>query len=342
MANHIMRLRGVSKSFGDPKSPVRAVQRVDLDLVRGETHGLIGESGSGKSTLGRLALGLLSPDSGSIEFDGEVISGFTPRQLRQMRQNLTVVFQEPFESLNPRMRIGHIVGEPLLIHRKQLSREDRERLVGETLELVELDSAMVDRYPNELSGGQQQRVGIARAIVTRPNMVVLDEPTSSLDVSVRARVIDLLQSLQAELGLTYLFVSHDISTVGYVSHQISVMLRGSVIESAPSAEMLANPRHPYSIALMSASLSTAPSTRHERVRLRVADANPLSEVGCQLADRCPFVLEECRTTVVPLVAVSEYHSVACLRHEEVNRLEFGKSGARVGRPLETEGNLGDV
>ncbi len=311
----LVQLDRVSKTFGAPGQPkVHAVNDVTLEIASGETVSLIGESGSGKSTLARLALALHQPDSGRINFAGCDLSRQSRRDLRRMRSQMTMVFQEPFESLNPRQRVGTTVAEPLVIHEPRLDRAERSRRVSEALEHVSLPESYADRYPHELSGGQQQRIGIARAIVTRPQFIVLDEPTSSLDLSVRAHILQLLANLRSELGLAYLFVSHDIHTVEYVADRVYVMYLGQVVETGTVAQVFRDPQHPYTQALLSASLSADPQVKRERVRLggEIPSATNLPS-GCFLHGRCPIGSDVCARERVPLSSAGPGHSVACLK-----------------------------
>ena len=242
--------------------PVHALRGVSLHVDEGETLAIIGESGSGKSTLGRAVLRLLDVDSGTVSFEGKDLGAMDRKQLRAQRAEMQVVFQEPFESLNPRMSIGSIVAEPLQIHHPELGTSETRRQVRDALERVGLPPDASSRLPGELSGGQQQRVGVARAIVSRPRFVVLDEPTSSLDLSIRAQILALLAGLQEDLGLAYLFVSHDMHTVESVSDRVAVMYLGEFVETGPTAELFEHPRHAYTRTLLSARLSADPREKH--------------------------------------------------------------------------------
>jgi ABC-type glutathione transport system ATPase component len=235
---------------------------VSLHIEAGETLAVIGESGSGKSTLGRVALRLLELDAGVVRFEGVELNTLTPQEMRAKRADMQVVFQEPYESLNPRMSIGAIVAEPVQIHQAYLGKKAIRVRVLETLERVGLPTSVLSRLPGELSGGQQQRVGVARAIVSAPKFVVLDEPTSSLDLSIRAQILDLLADIQADLGLAYLFVSHDMHTVERVSDRIAVMYLGEIVETARTSDLFQSPQHPYTRTLLSARLSHDPRERH--------------------------------------------------------------------------------
>ena len=255
----------VHKTFPARRSggePVHALRGVSLTVNEGETVAVIGESGSGKSTLGRAAIRLLDVDSGSVRFDGRDLGAMSHKELRAARAHIQVVFQEPYESLNPRMSVGAIVAEPLHIHRDDLNTTETRKIVAETLDRVGLPANVANRLPGELSGGQQQRVGIARAIVNHPRFVVLDEPTSSLDLSIRAQILALLAGLQRDLGLAYLFVSHDMHTVEWVSDRVAVMYLGEFVEVKPTAELFAKPEHGYTRTLLSARLSADPREKH--------------------------------------------------------------------------------
>jgi oligopeptide/dipeptide ABC transporter ATP-binding protein len=311
----LVRVEKVSKTFRRGSGPiVYAVNEVSLAIEPGETVALIGESGSGKSTLARLVLRLHEPDSGTIEFDGRDLSALRSKELRALRALATIVFQEPYESLNPRQSVGRTIEEPLVIHRGDMSAAQRRRQVVETLDVVALNETFYDRYPHQLSGGQQQRVGVARAIVTRPKLIVLDEPTSSLDLSVRAQILMLLADLQKEFGLAYLFVSHDIHTVEYVSDRICVMYLGRIVESGPATEVIRDPRHPYTRALLSSTLSADPSVKKERHVLggEIPSATEIPQ-GCVLAPRCPIASVECTLAPVPLHPIGPGHEVACIK-----------------------------
>lgn len=293
---------------------MHAVNGVSFEIEAGETVALIGESGSGKSTVARLALRLYDPDSGIVGFDGKNLAELDKHELSQMRARMTIVFQEPYESLNPRQKIGNTIEEPLIIHRPDLTKAERYRQVIAALEHVALKESFHDLYPRELSGGQQQRVGIARAIVTRPTFIVLDEPTSSLDLSVRAQILQLLTDLQHEYNLAYLFISHDIHTAEYISDRICVMYLGQIVETGPAHEVFRDPQHPYTQALLSSTLSPDPRVTKERFLLggEIPSATYLPS-GCFLHGRCPIGTVECAATPVPLHRFSAKHSVACIK-----------------------------
>jgi oligopeptide/dipeptide ABC transporter ATP-binding protein len=308
----LVRLEGVTKQFNTPGGIVNAVNGVSLDVEPGETVAVIGESGSGKSTLGRLILGLQQPNAGKIEFEGRDLSKLNQSELRAVRSKLTVVFQEPDESLNPRMTIGQNIAEPLKIHHPEMSKAQRQAQVRESLAAVSLPAEIADRNPRQLSGGQQQRVGIARAIVTNPSFVVLDEPTSSLDLSVRSQILTLLAELQQRLQLSFLFITHDIHTVGYVSNRIAVMYLGVIVETGPTQEVFANPKHPYTLALLSSTLSPDPGETLPTLRLEGEIPKPTDlPPGCLFYSRCKYRNDErCATHRPPLREVSPGHHVA--------------------------------
>ncbi|SHL34943.1 peptide/nickel transport system ATP-binding protein/oligopeptide transport system ATP-binding protein [Pseudonocardia thermophila] len=325
----IMELRDVNHVFRRGGKEVHAVNGVSLSVAKGETVAVIGESGSGKSTLGRIALGLITPTSGSVVFDGIELTALSRKQMRPLRSRLQVVFQEPYESLNPRLKVGDIIAEPLIIHRPELSRAERREKVVAMLERVGLTAEHADRLPRNLSGGQQQRIGIARAIITEPELVILDEPTSSLDVSVRARVLDLLRDLQRERGISYVFISHDLATVGLISDRVAVMYLGTVVEQGPTQEVLTNPRHPYTQALMSATLSTVVGQKREHVPLRGEIPNPSKKpTKCVLSGRCPIEVDACSSWQVRLAQVADRHEVACMRVEQEQKQPVELGGGR--------------
>lgn len=251
----LVEVAGVSKSFQVGHATVHAVKEVSFSIEHGETLALVGESGSGKSTTGRMCLRLLELDTGAVTVAGRNLSTLSPAELRAARGTMAMVFQEPFQSLNPRMRVGAIIAEPLQIHDPSLSAEAQQAKVDEILEHVGLPADFRLRFPAELSGGQQQRIGVARAIITRPDFVVLDEPTSSLDLSVQAQILRLLRQLQSEFDLAYLFISHDLHTVRFVSDRIAVMHHGEIIESGPTEEVFNDPQDTYTKTLLAAALS---------------------------------------------------------------------------------------
>ncbi len=300
---------------------VRAVDDVSMTIRRGETLGLVGESGCGKSTVGRALLRLYEPTAGRIIFDGQDITSLGERELRPLRRRMQMVFQDPFASLNPRHSVGRIVGEPLRVHRLARGRGARLR-VRELLETVGLPSDAASRYPHEFSGGQRQRIGLARSLSLNPDFIVADEPVSALDVSIQAQIINLLEDLQREFDLTYLFIAHDLAVVRHISDRIAVMYLGSIVEVSPAEELYENPLHPYTISLLSAVPIPDPVVERERETILLAGdlpspANPPS--ACRFHTRCPYVQPtRCREEVPPLRRLgASGHVAACHWAEEI-------------------------
>ena len=333
MSEPLLQVRDVKTHFpvrggvlGRVRGTVKAVDGVSFEVRRGETLGLVGESGCGKSTLGRTLLRLVDPTSGSIRFEGRELTGLSQRELRPLRRRMQLVFQDPYASLNPRMTVRDILGEPFAIHGLARGAE-REAKVAELLDLMGLARESLDRYPHEFSGGQRQRIGIARAIALRPDLVVADEPISALDVSIQAQIVNLLMDLQRDLGLTYVFIAHDLKIVEYVSTRVAVMYLGRIVELAEAADLYRRPRHPYTQALLSAVPVPDPEHQRSRIVLQGDVPSPMAPPpGCPFNPRCPYARDTCRVDEPPLYQVSSTRGSACHYWEDV--LDGGARGAR--------------
>ena len=311
----LISVHGLMKHFPVEGSDdvVRAVDGVSFDIYAGETLGLVGESGCGKSTVGRCLLRLIEPTAGSVQFEGKDILSLNKKELREIRREMQIIFQDPYASLNPRMKIGDIVGEPLVIHNEGTKSERRDR-VAELLRRVGLDPDYMNRYAHEFSGGQRQRIGVARTLALNPKLIVADEPVSALDVSVQAQVVNLLQDLQEEFKLTFLFISHGLAVVEHISTRVAVMYLGRIVEIAGAAELYTEPLHPYTQALLSAIPIPDPKQKRKRIILQGDVPTPINPPsGCRFRTRCPIAIEECSHIDPELREVSPGHQVACIR-----------------------------
>jgi oligopeptide transport system ATP-binding protein len=311
-------LDNVTKNFvvrrsllGLPTAAVRAVDGVSFSVARGETLALVGESGCGKSTVGRLALRLMEPTAGAIRFDGRDLAALSGAELRRVRAGAQLIFQDPYGSLNPRMTVGEMLAEPLLLH-TDLSADDRRERVADLLRTVGLRGEHAQRYPHEFSGGQRQRIAIARALAVEPKLIVCDEPVSALDVSIRSQILNLLKDLQQRLGLAYIFISHDLAVVKHIAARVAVMYLGRIVESADAKQIFAEPRHPYTQALLSAA--PVPSTAGRRAR-QILPGDPPSPLdpppGCHLHPRCAHAQDVCKSSRPELTIASDAHATAC-------------------------------
>jgi oligopeptide transport system ATP-binding protein len=313
----LVKVRNLVKHFAVENSDdvVRAVDDVSFDILAGETLGLVGESGCGKSTVGRCLLRLHEPTSGEVWFEGQNITNLPNNEMRLMRREMQIIFQDPYASLNPRLSILSTISEPLKIHGIGSKKEQKER-VADLLTKVGLDPNYMFRYPHEFSGGQRQRIGIARALALNPKLIICDEPVSALDVSVQAQVVNLLQDLQAEFGLTYLFISHGLAVVEHISQRVAVMYLGKIVEIAEARELYELPLHPYTKALLSAIPIPDPKQKRERIVLQGDVPTPINPPsGCRFRTRCPIAIPQCAEIVPELREITKGHSAACIRVE---------------------------
>jgi peptide/nickel transport system ATP-binding protein len=314
----MLRVRNLKKYFQTPRGSLHAVDDVSFDIAEGRTLGVVGESGCGKTTTGRAILRLVEPSSGSVEFDGVDVIRANRSSLRNLRQKMQIIFQDPYASLDPRMTVSRIIGESLVIHKKVTGRKELQQRVHELMEMVELADRLYDVYPHELDGGRRQRIGIARALALEPKFIVCDEPVSALDVSVQAQILNLMQDLQDRLGLTYMFVTHDMSVVKHISDDIAVMYLGQIVEMSPVKELFKRQLHPYTRALISAIPSIDSGSSDEEIVLRGEIGSPIEpKPGCRFAPRCLYAQEGCTKADPPLREFERHRFVACARAGEV-------------------------
>ena len=327
MSRPILSVRNLNASFRVKGKNFHVIRNISFDIYPGETIGLVGESGCGKTTLGKILLGLVSYDSGTIEYKDENLSKMSHLQLTQLRKECQMIFQDPYGSVNPRMTIEEIIAEPLIIH-KMANKQERKEKVKKLLELVGLDSSFIQRYPHELSGGQRQRVVIARALALEPKFIICDEPIAALDVSIQAQIINLLRDLQKKLGLTYLFISHDLAVVKYLATRTMVMYSGEIVESAESKMLYKHPLHPYTQALLNSIPTIDPTTQKKRLSLLLSFEPPnlFEEIkGCPFASRCPKKLDHC-TDKTPLInSPEEKHCVKCHLYNQKNSTQSNEN-----------------
>ncbi|MGL4210212.1 MAG: ABC transporter ATP-binding protein [Cetobacterium somerae] len=312
MADKILEVRNLKKYFNTPKGLLHAVDGVTFSIERGKTLGVVGESGCGKSTTGRVVLRLLEATDGEIIFEGKNIRDYGKTEMVKLREEMQIIFQDPYASLNPRMTISEIIAEPLIIHKKCKNKEELQEKVAKLMETVGLSERLTNTYPHELDGGRRQRIGIARALALNPKFIVCDEPVSALDVSIQAQVLNLMKDLQEEFGLTYMFITHDLSVVKHFSDDIAVMYLGELVEKAPAKELFKNPVHPYTKALLSAI--PIPSIKHKmsRERLKGEITSPVNPgVGCRFRKRCSMAIPECGNSTPVLREISPGHFYAC-------------------------------
>lgn len=318
----ILDVRSLKKYFKTPKGLLHAVDDVSFKILEGETLGVVGESGCGKSTMGRAILRLHEPTSGEVYFAGENIIEYDKKRMKKLREEMQIIFQDPFASLNPRMTVSETIIDPLIIQGKykKSDKAGLQKKVKEIMDLVGLSEKLINTYPHELDGGRRQRIGIGRALVLNPKFIVCDEPVSALDVSIQAQVLNLMQDLQEELGLTYMFITHDLSVVRHISDNIAVMYLGQMVEKAPAKLLFKNPLHPYTHALLSAIPVPDPDYKMERILLQGELTSPINPApGCRFAKRCIYATPECSQQESTLKEVEPGHFVACSRLDYIRK-----------------------
>ncbi len=317
MSDILIETHGLKKYFKTPRGMLHAVDNVNIRIKRGQTLGVVGESGCGKSTLGRVLLRLLESTEGEIIFDGKNVEKFNKAELKEYRKEAQMIFQDPYSSINPRLTVSQIIAEPLELFKTIPNKLDREDRVYELMETVGLAERFVNSFPHELDGGRRQRIGVARALALDPKFIVCDEPVSALDVSIQAQILNLLMDLQDKHGLTYMFITHDLSVVKHISDEIAVLYLGECVERAPSKELFANPVHPYTKALLKAI--PVPSIHHKMSDSDIIEGEVTSPIepkpGCRFAARCPYAKPECSTHQLNLKEIEKDHFVACTLYE---------------------------
>lgn len=319
----LLEVKNLKKYFETPKGMLHAVDDVNFQIDQGETLGIVGESGCGKSTLGRLVLHLLKVTGGRIFFEGNDITNISKKELKELRKNMQMIFQDPFSSLNPRKTVSETIGEPFIIYNEFSSRKQMNKRVSDLMGIVGLADRLRDSYPHELDGGRRQRVGIARALALNPKFIVCDEPVSALDVSIQAQILNLMQDLQVERNLTYIFITHDLSVVKHISDNICVMYLGNLVESCPSKELFKNPLHPYTKALLSAipiAKIQQPDKKSKRIILKGELTSPINPLPmCRFSPRCLYAEEVCTQEIPKLVEVENNHFAACHLLDRINK-----------------------
>ncbi|MBQ7777494.1 MAG: ATP-binding cassette domain-containing protein [Oscillibacter sp.] len=312
MADVLLEVKDLKKYFKTRKGMLHAVDGVSFTIERGRTLGIVGESGCGKSTTGRSILRLIEPTSGTVLLEGKDITKLSKSEMRKMRQEMQIIFQDPFSSLDPRMTVNQLIREPIVLNNILTDKEAIDKRVLELMETVGLAERLYNAYPHELDGGRRQRIGIARALAVNPKFIVCDEPVSALDVSIQAQILNILKELQEKFGLTYIFITHDLSVVYYFADDIAVMYLGQLVEKAPADELFANPVHPYTQALLSAIPSTDLDNKTERIILKGEITSPINlPDACRFAKRCNYACEDCKCSDPKLVEISPGHFVAC-------------------------------
>lgn len=318
MSEVILRVENLKKTFKTNRGLVHAVDGVSFEIERGKTLGIVGESGCGKSTTGRAILRLIEPTAGKVVFDGVDVTKASPKTLKALRKDMQIVFQDPFSSINPRMTVSALIGEPIRIAGLMKSRQDIEKRVLELMDTVGLARRLYDSYPHELDGGRRQRIGIARALAMSPKFIVCDEPVSALDVSIQAQILNLLKDLQKQFGLTYIFITHNLSVVNHFADEIAVMYLGSLVEKAPVEELFEHPLHPYTQALLSAIPVPDLSAQRDEIVIRGEIASPINLTDeCRFCKRCNYAVDCCKNGVPSLKEVRQGHFVACCRQGEI-------------------------